>query len=130
MGGRGLSIESRHFLRNICHFQSNLPFKSDFESHFTFKNLSLNSPEMEGGGGVLRPESRLLVEGPAGRTESRLHTLESRNGQKGGGVEKSGLIQTFSEENIIPLHKIINALNHIKISALSGLSEHYFSFRC
>ena len=51
LGGRGLSIESRNFLRNICHFQSNLPFKSDFESHFTFKNLSLNSPEMEGGEG-------------------------------------------------------------------------------
>ena len=50
LGGRGLSIESRNFLRNICHFQSNLPFKSDFESHFTFKNLSLNSPEMAGGG--------------------------------------------------------------------------------
>ena len=101
MGGRGLSIESRLFLRNICHYQANLPFKSDFESHFTFKNFSLNSPEMEGGGGVLRPESRLLVEGPEGQTESRLHTLESRNSQKGGGVEKSGLIQTFSEENIM-----------------------------
>ena len=56
---------------------------------------------MEGGGGVLRPESRLLVEGPEGQTESRLHTLQSRNSQKGGGVEKSGLIQTFSEENIM-----------------------------
>ena len=51
VGGRGLSIESRNFLRNICHFQSNLPFKSDFESHFTFKNFSLNSPEMDGGEG-------------------------------------------------------------------------------
>ena len=112
MGGRGLSIESRNFLRNICHFQSNLPFKSDFESHFIFKNFSLNSPEMEGGGGVLRPESRLLVEGPAGRTESRLHTLESRNGQKGGGVEKSGLIQTFSEENIMNL-SLMNVLNSL-----------------
>ena len=56
---------------------------------------------MEGGGGVLRPESRLLVERPEGQTESRLHTLQSRNSQKGGGVEKSGLIQTFSEENIM-----------------------------
>ena len=101
LGGGDLSIESRLFLRNICHYQANLPFKSDFESHFTFKIFSLNSPEMEGGGGVLRPESRLLVEGPEGQTESRLHTLQSRNSQKGGGVEKSGLIQTFSEENIM-----------------------------
>ena len=55
------------------------------------------------GGGILRPESRLLVEGPEGQTESRLHTLQSRNSQKGGGVEKSGLVQTFSEENIMNL---------------------------
>ena len=56
---------------------------------------------MDGGGGVLRPESRLLVEGPEVQTESRLHTLESRNSQKGGGVKISGRIQTFSELNIM-----------------------------
>ena len=30
---------------------TNLPFKSDFESHFTFEKFSLKSPEMEGGEG-------------------------------------------------------------------------------
>ena len=51
MGGRGLSIKSRLFFMNICHYQANLPIKSDFESHFTFENVSLKSPEMEGGEG-------------------------------------------------------------------------------
>ena len=47
----GSEYRVQTFLRNICHFQANLPFRIDFESHFTLKFLSLNSPEMEGGEG-------------------------------------------------------------------------------
>ena len=50
LGGGDLSIESRLFLRNICHFEANLTFKSDFQSYFTFKKSSLMSPEMDWGG--------------------------------------------------------------------------------
>ena len=50
LGGGDLSIESRLFLRNICHFEANLTFKSDFESYFNSKKSSLTSPEMDGGG--------------------------------------------------------------------------------
>ena len=60
LGGGCLSIESRVFFTNICHFiEANLPFKSDFESNFTFStflvetfseenimNLSLTFPLM------------------------------------------------------------------------------------
>ena len=65
LGGGDLSIESRLFLRNICHFEANLTFKSDFESYFTFKKSSLTSPEMDGGGG---PQIRVQnVCGPVGK---------------------------------------------------------------
>ena len=36
LGAGGLSIESRLFFRNVCHYQANLPFKSDFESNFFY----------------------------------------------------------------------------------------------
>ena len=67
-----------------------------------------------------RLESRLLVEGPEGQTESRLHTLQSRNSQKGGGVAKSGLVQTFSEENIMNL-----SLIYSDCTIRSALASHF-----
>ena len=92
MGGGDLSIESRLFWRNICHFGANLTFKSDFESYFTFKKTSLTSPEMDGGGEVLRSESRMFV-------DQLENSLESRKCQKGGGINLSGLVQNLSEVN-------------------------------
>ena len=79
LGGGDLSIESRLFFRNICHFEANLTFKSDFQSYFTFRKSSLTSPELEGGGEVLRSESRMIV-------DQLENSLESRKCQKPGGA--------------------------------------------
>ena len=77
MGGGDLSIESRLFWRNICHFGANLTFKSDFESYFTFKKPHLRVQKWMGGE-VLRSESRMFV-------DQLENSLESRKCQKGGG---------------------------------------------
>ena len=90
-GGGDLSIESRLFWRNICHFGANLTFKSDFESYFTFKKPHLRVQKWMGGE-VLRSESRMFV-------DQLENSLESRKCQKGGGINLSGLVQNLSEVN-------------------------------
>ena len=49
---------------------------------------------MDGGGEVLRSESRMFV-------DQLENSLESRKCQKGGGINHSGLVQNLSEENIM-----------------------------
>ena len=96
LGGGDLSIESRLFLRNICHFEANLTFKSDFQSYFTFKKSSLTSPELEGGGrsSDLSPEWLW--------TSWKTHLSPESVKNRGGG-NHSGLVQNLSEENILNL---------------------------
>ena len=47
---------------------------------------------MDGGGEVLRSESRMFV-------DQLENSLESRKCQKGGGINLSGLVQNLSEVN-------------------------------
>ena len=91
LGGGDLSIESRLFWRNICHFGANLTFKSDFESYFTFKKPHLRVQKWMGGGG---PQIRVQnVCGPVGKL-TWVQKVPKR-----GGINLSGLVQNLSEVN-------------------------------
>ena len=72
---------------------------------------------MDGGGEVLRSESRMFV-------DQLENSLESRKCQKGGGVNHSGLVQNLSEENIMKpslryLSDISDIDNQIKVVSQS-----------